>query len=57
MNKSMIPLGVMVGSTIGTLLPQRGGDRDFLGLAWILLGLVGGFVGVGAGVRLGKLSS
>lgn len=55
MNKLMITLGMSVGSTLGALLPQLWGDHDFLSLASITLGVVGGLLGIWAGVKLGKL--
>ncbi len=55
MNKLMITLGMSVGSTLGALLPQLWGDHDFLSLASIALGVVGGLLGIWAGVKLGKL--
>lgn len=55
MNKLMITLGMSVGSTLGALLPQLRGDHDFLSLASIALGVVGGLLGIWAGVKLGKL--
>lgn len=57
MNKMMITLGVTAGSTVGALLPQLWGDKDFLSLASMALGFVGGIIGIWAGVKLGKLLS
>jgi presenilin-like A22 family membrane protease len=57
MNKFLITLGMAVGSTIGALSPQMWGDRDFLSFTVIVLGLVGGIVGIWAGVKLSKLLS
>lgn len=57
MNKMLITIGVAVGSTIGALLPQLWGDKDFLSIASMALGFVGGLIGIWAGVKLSKLLS
>lgn len=50
----MITLGVTVGSTIGALLPQLWGDKDFLSPMSFLLGFVGGIIGIWVGYKLAK---
>ena len=52
--KSLIWLGLIVGSTLGGLVPEMWGDSMFSGWS-LLLSVLGGFLGIWAGYRLGKM--
>lgn len=54
MNKFFITFGMIVGSTVGALLPGLWGDSNILGGTSILLGLVGGIIGIWVGVKAAK---
>jgi hypothetical protein len=51
--KKFCMVGALVGSSIGSYAPALWGG-DMLSFSGILLGMVGGFVGIWAGYRLGK---
>jgi hypothetical protein len=51
--KTLIWIGLFVGSTIGGMIPELWGD-NFLSMSSVLLTAVGGFVGIWAGFRLGE---
>ena len=53
--KTMIWIGLAVGSTIGGALPYTWGNYNFLSFSSVILTAVGGFIGVWAGYKLGKL--
>lgn len=57
MNKMLIMIGVALGSTLGASLPQLWGDTDRFSVASIIWGMVGGFVGIWASVKLAKYLS
>lgn len=54
MNKMMITIGMALGSTLGALMPQLWGDKDFLSPMSFGLGLVFGLVGIWVGYKVGK---
>lgn len=54
MNKKVLILIAVVGSTVGSYIPTLLGDNDILSGWSILGGLVGGFVGIWLGVKLAK---
>lgn len=54
MVKTLIWLGLFVGSTLGGLIPGMWGDSMFSGWA-LLLSAAGGFLGIWAGYRLGRM--
>jgi len=51
--KTLIWLGLLVGSTIGGMIPSLWGD-NFLTMSSVLLTAVGGLIGVWAGFKLGR---
>lgn len=51
MDKRVIWLCVLVGSTVGGSVPEAWGGSAF-GMASLLLGVVGGILGVWVGARL-----
>ena len=51
--KTLIWIGLFVGSTIGGWIPSLWGD-DFLTMSSVLLTAVGGLIGVWAGFKLGQ---
>ncbi len=53
MSKLFIWLGLIVGSTLGGLVPMLWGD-DLISIAGIALSMVGGIVGILAGYKLGQ---
>ena len=53
MQKSLIWIGVAIGSTIGGLIPSLWG-ASMLSFSAILLSGLGGFVGIWAGYTLSK---
>lgn len=54
MDKRVVMFGAMVGMTAGGALPMLWGDSNFLGVASLLLGMLGGFTGIALTVWLGK---
>ncbi|MCA0228516.1 hypothetical protein LCH21_03635 [Patescibacteria group bacterium] len=54
MNKLLITIGATIGSTVGALLPQLWGDHDFLSLASLSFGFIGGVVGIWLGVKAAR---
>lgn len=55
MNKGLIMLLMGVGSTVGGFVPYVLGDKDMLSV-WPILGtIVGGIIGIWAGVKLSRL--
>jgi len=53
MTRKIIWIGMIVGSTIGNMLPLLWGG-DAISVAGFLLSAVGGAVGIWAGYRLGQ---
>jgi len=53
MTKKLIWIGMLVGSTIGNMLPLLWGG-DAISVTGFLLSGVGGIVGIWAGYRLGN---
>ncbi len=51
--KTMIWIGLFVGSTIGGMIPGLWGD-NFLSMWSVLLTAVGGLIGIWAGFKLGE---
>ena len=54
MNKTVIMIFMGVGMTVGGVVPWLFGDHDLLSGWAILGGLVGGAVGIWAGVKVSK---
>ena len=52
--KSLIWIGMFVGSTVGELLPSLWGESSF-SMSSILFSTIGGVVGIWAGFKLSKL--
>ncbi len=52
--KTFVWIGLFVGSTLGGMAPQLWGDGPFSGWS-LLLSVVGGFVGIWGGYRLGRM--
>lgn len=57
MNKTIIMLGMGVGSTIGAVVPLMWGDANLMGGASIIWGLVGGVIGIWLGAKVSKAMS
>ena len=53
--KSLIWLGIAVGSTIGGLIGSRFDHGSFFGVWGLTLGTVGSFVGIWVGFKIGNL--
>ncbi|MEN9614360.1 MAG: hypothetical protein RLZZ347_667 [Candidatus Parcubacteria bacterium] len=51
--KSLVWIGMFVGSTIGGLIPSLWGDT-FLSIASVLLTAVGGIIGIWLGFKMGQ---
>lgn len=51
MDRRVIGLCVLVGSTVGSLVPEAWGGSAF-GMASIVLGIAGGVAGIWLGARL-----
>lgn len=54
MNKRTITFGAIGGMTVGSVLPWLWGDYNSFGVASVLWGMVGGFVGIALAAWLGK---
>jgi len=52
--KSLIWIGVFVGSTIGGFIPSLWGD-NFLSVSSIILSTIGGIAGIWGGFKLSQL--
>lgn len=52
--KKFVSFGAIVGMTIGGAVPLLWGDTNFLGVASLLLGMLGGFAGIVAAVWLAQ---
>ena len=52
--KSLITIGLIVGSTLGSCAPMLWGDGG-LSMASVLFGGVGGLLGIWGGFRLSRL--
>ncbi len=52
-SKTLIMIGLVVGSTLGGYVPTLWGDGG-LSMASVLLGAVGGLAGIWAGFRLSR---
>jgi hypothetical protein len=53
-SKSLIMIGLVVGSTIGSYLPMLWG-ADWLSIASVLFGGIGGLLGIWAGYKVSRL--
>lgn len=51
--KTLIWIGIFVGSTIGSYLPVLWGDAGFFSFSSIIFSTIGGLVGVYIGFKLG----
>jgi hypothetical protein len=51
--KTLIWIGLFVGSTVGGMVPSLWGD-NFLTMSSVLLTAVGGLIGIWIGFRLGQ---
>ncbi len=54
MNKRTIMIGAVGGMTIGAVTPMLWGDYNSFGVASVLMGMVGGFLGIWLAVWLSK---
>lgn len=54
MNKMLITIGMVVGSTVGAFLPQLWGDADLFSVSSIVLSVVFGIVGIWLGYKLAR---
>lgn len=52
--KTLIMIGMVVGSTLGGYLPALWGAGGF-SIASVILGMVGGIAGIWAGFRLSRM--
>ncbi len=50
--KQVVLIGALVGSTVGSFIPMLFGDNDLLSGWSILGGMLGGFLGIWAAVKL-----
>ena len=53
MSKKLVWIGFFLGSTIGGMIPALWGD-DMLSVSSLALSVVGGFMGIWLGYRVGK---
>lgn len=53
-SKSLIMIGLVVGSTLGSCVPALWGAGG-LSFASVLFGAIGGFLGIWAGYRISRL--
>lgn len=53
-SKRVVMIGAIGGITIGSLVPMLWGDYNTFGMASVLLGMVGGFLGIWLTVWLSK---
>ena len=52
-SKSLIMIGLVVGSTLGGFIPSLWGDGG-LSMASVLTGAIGGFLGIWAGYKISR---
>jgi hypothetical protein len=53
MTKKFVWIGLIVGSTVGNLIPTLWGG-DAISLSGILFSLIGGIIGIWVGFRVGQ---